>query len=295
MDSRPFLSALLTTIQDLQAARGVDSVDVAYLGNALRKEGHNWATHGFERLSAALAQLQQEKLVEIFRSEKGALRVRASSPVAAVSLCEPSPMTAAPIVSTTQGGRFLPLRPPVWFAFAATLSEGQRRLFNRRTGTVWSEQTTPPGSEFDWIPAIPVVEEEQRRWAQEFLDRTDIGENKEALSESLRGPDWFRRFPAELEKRGPILVRAWSHLRSTRIIDHVKAWAKKNNVAEDVLFATERTVGRWQSTASASPRPISDLRQALLSALGNMPTEDLLALPIPARLVIEVVRPDLLP
>lgn len=293
MDSKSFLSTLLSTIRDLQAARSVDSVDLAYLGNALRKEGHDWATHGFERLSAALAQLQQEKLVEILRSEKGALRVRASSPADADALCEPLPLTA-PVVPTTHGGRFRPLRSPIWFAFAAALPEGQRRLLNRRSGMVWSEKTTPPGSELDWVPVIPVVEEEQRRWAQEFLDRPDIAESKEALAEPLKNPDWFRRFPAELEKRGPLLVRAWSHLRSTRIIDHVKAWAQKNNVAEDVLFATERTAGRWQANTSASSRPISDLRQALLSAIGKMPTQDLLGLPIPARLIIEVVRPDLL-
>lgn len=294
MDSKPFLPTLLSTIRDLQAARGVDSIDVAYLGNALRKEGHDWATHGFERLSAALAQLQQEKLVEILRSEKGALRVRASSPSDAASLCEPLPLTTAPIAPTTHSGRFRPLRPPIWFAFAAALPEGQRRLLNRRTGMVWSEKTTSPGSELDWVPVIPVVEEEQRRWAQEFLDRPDITESKEALAESLKIPDWFRRFPAELEKRGPLLVRAWSHLRSTRIIDHVKAWAQKYNVVEEVLFATEGTAGRWQAKTLVSSGPISDLRQALLSAIGKMPTQDLLALPIPARLVIEVIRPDLL-
>lgn len=294
MDSRPFLSTLLSTVRDLQAARGVDSVDVAYLGNALRKEGHDWATHGFERLSAALAQLQQEKLIEILRSEKGALRVRASSPADAVSLCDPLPLTTTPIAPTTQSGRFRPLRSPIWFAFAAALPEGQRRLLNRRTGMVWREKTTPPGSELDWVPVIPVAEEEQRRWAQEFLSRPDIADNKEALGESLKSPDWFRRFPAELEKHGPLLVRAWSHLRSTRIIDHVKAWAQKNNVAEEVLFATERTEGRWHAKTSASSGPVSDLRQALLGAIAKMATQDLLALPIPARLVIEVIRPDLL-
>ena len=38
----------------------------------------------------------------------------------------------------------------------------------------------------------------------------------------------------------------------------------------------------------------SDLRQALLHAVAKMATEDLLALPIKVRLVLEVVRPDLL-
>ena len=69
---------------------------------------------------------------------------------------------------------------------------------------VWREKTTPPGSELDWVPVIPVVEDEQRRWAQEFLDRPDIAESKEALAEWFKRPDWFRRFPTELEKRGPL-------------------------------------------------------------------------------------------
>ena len=51
MGSEPFLSALLTTIQQLQSTGGVGSVDVAYLGSTLRKEGHDWATHDFGRSS----------------------------------------------------------------------------------------------------------------------------------------------------------------------------------------------------------------------------------------------------
>ncbi len=294
MDTKTYLSALLTTIRDLQAARGADSVDVAYLGNVLRKDGKDWATHGFERLSAALAQLQQDNLAEVFRSEKDALRVRVSSGSAAPSLGEPASIATAVPVSPVQSGQFLPLRPPVWFAFAARLPDGQQRLLNRRTGMVWRDAAPPPATDLDWVLVVPIPEEEQRRWAEEFLKRPDIGENKEALSQAIQDPDWFRRFPSDLEKRGPLLVRAWSHLRSTRIIDHVKAWAKKNNVAEDLLFAAGRSAGRWAPVTSAPSKPIQDLRQALLGAVARMQTEDLLALPIPARLVIEVIRPDLL-
>lgn len=293
MDSKTYLSALLNTIRDLQAVRGSDSVDVAYLGNVLRKDGKDWTTHGFERLSAALAQLQQDNLVEVSRSEKGALRVRVGSQ-ASPPLAESTIAAAAVPASTVHASRFLPLRPPVWFAFATGVPEGQQRWLNRRTGIVWREATAPPGTELDWVAVVPIQEQEQRRWAEEFLDRAGVGEKKAALSQSLQGPDWFRRFPTDLEKHGPLLVRAWSHLRSTRIIDHVKAWAKKNNVEEELLFTADRNAGRWVPGISQSSKPVQDLRQALLSAVARMRTEDLLTLPIPARLVIEVIRPDLL-
>ena len=294
MGSEPFLSALLTTIQQLQSTSDAGSVDVAYLGSTLRKEGHDWATHGFGRLSVALAELQQEKHVETFRNEKGVLRVREISAFATQAVPQPK---ATPVFLTAQGPqsrRFRPLRSPVWFAFAAALPDGQRRLVNCRTGMVWSDPNTPPGPSIDWVSVVPVGEDEQRRWADEFLDRDDIREDKETLTKSLQGADWFRQFPAELEKRGLFLVRAWSHLRSTRIIEHVKSWAYKNNVADDVLFVAERLSWSGQPTAAEPPSELTDLRQALLGAVAKMATEDLLTLPIPPRLVLEVVRPDLL-
>jgi hypothetical protein len=279
VDSKAFLTTLLTTIRQLQAARGSDSIDVAFLGNAVRKEGHSWEAHGFERLSAALAQLQQDKLVETFRSEKGALRVRAT------------PLGAAQ--SPTTGERFRPLRPPVWFAFAAAMQPEQRRLLNRRSGMVWSDAAAPPGPELDWVTVIPVGEGDQRGWAEQFVQRSDIAE-KETLAEAIRETDWFRRFPVELEKRGPLLVRAWSHLRSNRIIDHVRAWARQNNVPEEVLFGAERTSQGRQGRLKSTPKGVGELREALLNAIARMGTDDLLDLPIPPRFVIEILRPDLL-
>ena len=221
MGSEPFLSALLTTIQQLQSTSDAGSVDVAYLGNTLRKEGHDWTTHGFGRLSVALAELQQEKRVETFRNEKGVLRVRAISGFATQAVPQPKATPVLLAAEGPQGRRFRPLRSPVWFAFAAALPDGQRRLVNCRTGMVWSDPNTPPGPSIDWVSVVPVGEDEQRRWADEFLDRDDIGADKETLTKSLQGAVWFRQFPAELEKRGRFLVRAWSHLRSTRIIEHV--------------------------------------------------------------------------
>ena len=294
MGSEPFLSALLTTIQQLQSTSDAGSVDVAYLGNTLRKEGHDWTTHGFGRLSVALAELQQEKRVETFRNEKGVLRVRAISGFATQAVPQPKATPVLLAAEGPQGRRFRPLRSPVWFAFAAALPDGQRRLVNCRTGMVWSDPNTPPGPSIDWVSVVPVGEDEQRRWADEFLDRDDIGADKETLTKSLQGAVWFRQFPAELEKRGRFLVRAWSHLRSARIIEHVKSWAYKNNVAEDILFVAERLSWSGQPTAAGPPSELTDLRQALLGAVAKMATEDLLTLPIPPRLVIEVVRPDLL-
>jgi hypothetical protein len=292
LDSKPFLSSLLTTIRQLQAARGADSVDVAFLGNAVRKEGLSWEAHGFERLSSALAQLQEGKLVETFRSEKGALRVRATSSSSEQSATERPRETAS--LASSERERFRPLRPPVWFAFAAALPAGQRRLLNRRNGLIWADPGPPPGPELDWVAVVPVGEDEQRRWAERFLERSDIAHKNESLVDAIRGGDWFRRFPIELEKHGPLLVRAWSHLRSNGIIDHVRAWARQNNISEDVLFGAERAGINRPANIRNTAKGAGDLRDALLSAIGRMGTEDLLALPIPARLVIEIVRPDLL-
>lgn len=292
MDSKSFLSTLIITIRDLQAARGTDSVDVAFLGNVLRRDGRDWAVHGFERLSAALAQLQAEGLVEITRSDKGALRVAARPGGADTRTASVLASISAPPAAVAPG-RFRPLRPPVWFAFASAIPPGHQRQINRRTGVVWSDGQQPPGSELDWVPVVPVPEGEQRRWAEEFLQRPDIGDDKTSFHDALRTPDWYRRFPVELEKRGAVLLRAWSHVRSTRIIDHVVAWASKNNVDEHVLFAAPRS-SLAKVAVQGGPKDALDLRQALLAAVEKMGTSELLDLPIPARYVLEVVRPDLL-
>ena len=292
MDSNSFLSALITTIRDLQAARGTDSVDVAFLGNVLRRDGRDWAAHGFERLSAALAHLQADGAVDVSRSEKGALRVAARPAGSSVGTV-PVPASASVPATTPAPGRFRPLRSPVWFAFASAIPQGHQRQINRRTGVVWSDGQQPPGSELDWVPVVPVLEDEQRRWAEEFLLRPDVGDDKSTFNEVLRSAGWYRRFPLELEKRGPVLLRAWSHLRSSRIIDHVVAWASKNNVDEHVLFAAPRSnIGKVAVQGGVSTRP--DLREALLAAINKMGTSELLELPIPPRYVLEVVRPDLL-
>lgn len=295
MDSNPFLSTLVKTIRDLQAARGVGSIDVAYLGNVLRRDGHDWTSHGFERLSAALAQVQAEGSVEISRSEKGALRVaaRTEAPIT-TSIGESRPALAVSTALSVAPVHFRPLRPPVWFAFASAIPSGHQRQINRRTGVVWSDGQRPPGPELDWVPVVPVPEDDQRHWAEEFINRPDTGEDKTTLLEALRTQEWYRRFPAELEKRGPVLIRAWSHLRSKRIIDHVKAWASKNNVDENLLFAVGRVSPTKGASSAAPVAATRELRQALLSSLERMATPELLELPIPMRYVLEVVRPDLL-
>ena len=277
-----FLQLLHATVQRLQAASSTDSVDVAYLGNVLRKDGYNWAVHGFGRLSEALEQLQQERHVEVFRNEKSALQVRA------VALGGPGTVPQV-LASRVQGARFRPLRPPVWFAFTAPLPSGQQRLINRGTGAVWRDASVPPASRADWVPVVPVADDEQRRWAREFLENIEIGNSdKDALLNAVQSADWFRQFPASLDERRR---RDWNRLRSERVIGYVKSWAREQDIAEDALFAAE---GSFLSKLNEPPVVPTELRRALLATISKMSTDELLALPMQARLLIEVIRPDLL-
>ena len=285
----PFLSALVHTIQQLQAASGIDSVDVAYLGNTLLSAGHRWAEHGFERLSEALERLEQAGLVETFRNEKGALRARATTPPIDAPALRPE---ATHVMPTAHPQRFRPLRSPIWFAFIAPVPEGQRRLLSRRNGTVWGHPGEPPGAQNDWVAVKPVGQDDQRDWAKQFLDDVGIGEDRQELVQSLETPDWFRRFPAALEGRGRSLVRDWNHLRSERIIGYVKDWAATNGIPDSVLFDEAPCVRKGSPTERAAGA--GNLRDALLDAVAELPTDALLDLPIPARLVIRAVRPDLL-
>ena len=281
--SSDFLRHLHQTVRKLQSSSSTNSVDVAYLGNALLKDQYSWKGQGFGRLSEALEQLQRDGLAELFRDEKGSLQVRTAA--------EPVDPGAVPqSVSLPQHqARFRPLRSQVWFAFTTPLPSGQQRLINRRTGAILGGAGLPTDLRDDWAPVVPVDEDEQRRWAKEFLDAEPAERgDKEALDTAIQAVDWYRQFPARLDERRR---RNWNRHRSDRVIDYAKSWAKKRRITEDALF-----VAAAQSSGELHRSPVgpTDLRRALLDVVAKLPTDDLLALPIQARLVIEVVRPDLL-
>ncbi len=281
--SNDFLRHLHQTVRKLQSSSSTNSVDVAYLGNALLKDQNSWKDHGFGRLSEALEQLQRNGLAEVFRDEKGSLHVR--------TVAEPVDLGAVPqpLSLPQHQARFRPLRSQVWFAFTTPLPSGQQRLINRRTGAILGGAGPPTDSRDDWAPVVPVDEDEQRRWAQEFLDAEPVeGDDKELLDTALQVVDWYRQFPARLDERRR---RNWNRRRSERVIEYAKSWAREHRVTEDALF-----VAAAPSSGELHRPPVgpTDLRRALLDVVAKLPTDDLLALPIQARLVIEVVRPDLL-
>ena len=280
--SSDFLRHLHQTVRKLQSSGTTNSVDVAYLGNALLKDQYSWKDHGFGRLSEALEQLQRDGLAELFRDPKGSLHVRtAGEPV------DPGAVQQ-PLSLPQHQARFRPLRSQVWFAFTTPLPSGQQRLINRRTGAILGGAGSPTDSRDDWAPVVPVDEDEQRRWAKEFLDAEPAeGDDKEVLDTALQVVDWYRQFPARLDERRR---RNWNRRRSERVIDYAKSWAREHRVADAALFVAAPTSGELQRP----PVGPTDLRRALLDVVAKLPTDDLLALPIQARLVIEVVRPDLL-
>lgn len=286
MEFSPYLSILLATIKEIQASRASDEVDVAQLGTILRKDSKEWTAHGFERLSAALAQLKEAGQIEVFRNDKAVLKVR--SP-------RPSPQTSQLSTDATSSElrqRFVPLRSSVWFAFASG-ARGHQRMLNRKDGKIWFGEGQPP-TDPDWVPIDAIQADAQKEWAKEFIERSCAGALKVAALESLSQSDWFQSLPAALAKEDPLLPRSWNHIRSRQIIEHVKVWAREHKVPEDVLFVQFKNTESPGQSLPPEQRPPHDLRQALLSAVSKMPTEDLLDLQIPSRLLIQVIRPDLL-
>ena len=282
MDINDFLDYLHATVSQVQATSSTESVDVAYLGNVLAKGEHRYTDH-FSRLSEALAQLQQTGRVELFHNTQDALHVRAAGGSTAPGA------HVQPIALPAPQPRFRPLLPPVWLAFTTPLPQDRQRLINRRTGAVFGGAGAPPSSQEDWLPVAPVPDDEQRGWAAEFLDaEISDDDDKGNLRNALESPDWFRQFPAHLDDHQR---RAWNRWRSERVVTRVKSWARGHHVADTILFGA--------GTATGVPQPPTtnsavELRRALLAALAKVSTEDLLALPIQARLVVEAVRPDLL-
>lgn len=257
---------------------GMPVAKVAFL--AKRALGDH-TVHGFFKFKEVLQQLEERGLIKTGVDSKGAY---------AIWLLEPS-ATAEPKQALPQNReRFRGLNSRVWFAFVSAIPAGHRFL-NRRTGEVQlgASQQLEPADE--WVEITVLDSESERAKARQFVNEKMSGDAE--ILAAVESPRWYVDFPGLLRERNPQLAAEWNRGRSNRVIEVARGWCERNHVDQSLVFERDYFKART-SAPSTSHAGGQQLKSLLLSALGSLTTEELLRLPIPARQLIAIMRPDLL-
>lgn len=267
MTREDYLAAVLKLIQG--DARSVAGLKASTLGILILRElRDHWKTFGFWSLKELLQELERRSLVRLASDTQNALAVWPRETIAATS--ERPPFKA-----------WIPLRKDVWTAFVSSLPVG-RRYMERTTGAVRMSLYDTPQPSNQWVEIRRIGDEAQKTWAREFLDSVGAGSNGE-LREALGDVAWYVKFPQALRRTSLDWHYQWNRTRSERVFDSVRKWCADSSIdPELVVQAPSRATAIG---GAIDPQPISNdrVRKQVFDALTRMPTEELLALSIPAK------------
>lgn len=283
VNSEEYLRELSLSITEVFQPNDVSgSMTAALLAHQIRQRiGVSHKDGGFSKFKDALIELEGCGLIKTGANSKQAYAVWLTGRSAPI---DSTGLSVTP--DSNRPKRHRSLRSPLWHAFVSVLPTG-RRFFHRTLGDIRSGLKTSPGE--DWVEIIPVSDDEERSEAKEFLELQGLVANREAV-DSLESVRWYSLFPEILSKSSPDLAVEWKRSRSDRIIAKVEDWCKVHHLDEEIVFMPQ-----LQPAFHGGACQRSDLlRDSLLNALAKMTTDRLLELNIPTRLLVEVLRPDLL-
>lgn len=279
MDSTSYLKAVEEVLDELLDGR--TQVKAAALGSTLKSRDLDWSRYGYPRLKDVLAALAATSDVEAGPDEKDALSVWRGAAPSLVG----HPATSLPSSWTRRS-----LKKPIWNAFVSEELSGPRRI-DRKTGVAWLSTHQPPLESAEWVAVEPIESDIQRAWARSFLADRELSSDTE-LDSAISADDWYRKLPAALERRNSDIRKEWNRERSRLVGEHVLKWCGTEHVDPSVLF--ESRVRQPTAAVTGSLSGANSLRGALLEAISRMSTDALLELRLPARTLIETLRPDLL-
>jgi hypothetical protein len=255
---------------------GMPVAKVALLVNHSLPE--NYRSFGFEKFKDALRVLEEQKAIRLGFDSKGAFSLWLAEPLRRVVACLPTP------------GAFRSLRKDVWFAFVASLPAGHRFL-NRKTGQVRVGVSSPLQPADEWIEFSPISQEVELDAARRFVEANGL--DGQEIRDALQSHRWYVEFGKALSANSPLLASQWNRERSRRIIDIVQCWCKQNGIDEETVFQSGPVIQPIESKTRSSSEA-NQLRYLLLASIDRLSTEEVLNLHLPARCLVEVLRPDLL-
>lgn len=276
MDQVSYINAAFEVLDQLFADS--PKVTAAMLGAALKDRDLDWTNYGFAKLKDVLFALSATHPISFGPDEKDALAVWRSGPGISTTA------RAQDRALSTKS-----LKKPVWTAFVSE-SVSPPRAIDRRTGTVWLSTSEPPKENGEWMTVDPIPREKQIDWACAFVE-SNASDHKDSLLHSLKHEEWFREFPRRLEALSQDLRRSWNRERTDRVGEWVASWCLQHSVSPHLLFDIRTPSSR---STPAVPEGRDRLREALLAAVQDLSTEQLLELQLPAESLVKALRPDLL-
>lgn len=250
----------------------------AALGEQLRRssQGTSWRELGFTSFLRFLEHLERNKRACLTKTPRQALAV-------ALPGGDRQPSAAPPTYNA--------LRKPVWGAFIFSAPAG-RRFFHRNTGAVRMGITDAPNPVDEWVEIEPIREEQQKAWAQAFLNEEHLAANTD-LQASLAQPHWHQDFPFALDRLGPAKRIRWNRDRSLKVAQVADEWCRRHRLEPDTVFQTSAP----QRPGAILAPPVlppgvteAEQRRWILAALARLPTDMLLEIPLPAGLMIQAIH-----
>ncbi len=278
MTNRKFLSSVYEALKAHADTHNNSQITAAKVGSLIRQlyAYPMWQMHGFVSLKDMLLEMERLEYLTITTTEKDALAVdiRAAPDLAALHQ-EKSEEVVRP----------RRMRKQFWAAFAAP-KQGVTAYLNKDSLQILFSAFSRPPQGKSWLAIQPVPIERQIELAREYLNSSAFRENY-AINAALENSNWYVEFSRALESEQAGLGREWNRKRSSFIASRAVAWCESIGIDPETPFEiSSAAYPRSAKVELGSDREADELRETILRALSQLPTESLLEIPIPAKYLL---------
>jgi len=247
----------------------------AVLANAIREKfpGFEYKQVGLSRLADAVGRAEQEGVLVRHRDVKHL----------EVSPSEATPRS--PVVSAGTSSSYV--HADVWRAFLFVNDE--KHFLDRESGrlvTLAADDTreieTYKGdTKFAQIDSI--APDIQKDWMRQFVTSQPSLAIDDAPIDEER---WWIAFSRWLQEQDAEHILAWRRFRAEKVVRLVREWAKQNDVPATSLFTPQRPRPRSEILPTTYRGEDEATKRAILSAIREMPLEQLENLSVPVRYLL---------
>jgi hypothetical protein len=282
MTSDEYLAEVLRILrQNFRSKDPSGGMTVAALAYLVKRSVQADQTNfGFAKFKDVLHELEARGELLTGKDSKGAL---------SVWLADHAPTNAQQVASPSAES-LTRLTRPMWFAFVSEIPSGYRYI-HRATGEIKIGLSNALDKSEGWVEIVPLDTSVELQNAKEFAESRTIKDP--AVQAALESRRWYAEFPKALAALNHPLAAEWNRSRSNRVIDRAKSWAHEHEIDSKFIFESWLPAPFRGIKHGRKPER-SHLKSMLLTALGDLTTEELLNLQIPARQLVAALRPDLL-
>ena len=173
----------------------------------------------------------------------------------------------------------------MWKAFVF-LPQTRAAFFDRLRNRVVTSCDDDESGTDRYVEIKAIAADEQKEWFRQFVSSSDELTPSDA---PLDDEFWWRACPAWLRDHNPSLEYQWRGFRADCVTRHIRQWADGHGIDSAAILAPATKTPASSShkpSHSGSHRPDDRTREAILSAIRDMPIEELENLSIPLRYVL---------